>query len=95
MSETETECDHLFILFGVYGDVQVGGNDTTLEFLILCHVAAGEDSVQQEGHRPDPDGGAPAGHAGHQPPRQVQAVGKGDQNLVPGCIFDILYLANR
>ena len=24
MSETETECDHLFILFGVYGDVQVG-----------------------------------------------------------------------
>ena len=23
MSETETECDHLFILFGVYGDVQV------------------------------------------------------------------------
>jgi len=22
MSETETECDHLFILFGVYGDVQ-------------------------------------------------------------------------
>ena len=25
MSETETECDHLFILFGVYGDVQVGG----------------------------------------------------------------------
>ena len=61
--------------------------DTTLEFLILCHVAAGEDSVQQEGHRPDPDGGAPAGHAGHQPPRQVQAVGKGDPNLVPGYTY--------
>ena len=27
MSETETECDHLFILFGVYGDVQVGGKN--------------------------------------------------------------------
>ena len=40
MSETETECDHLFILFGVYGDVQVGGNDLkkTLHWSFLSCV---------------------------------------------------------
>ena len=39
MSETETECDHLFILFGVYGDVQVGGKKACCnhQFLILTY----------------------------------------------------------
>ena len=41
--------------------------------------APGQDPLQQEGHRPHPDGRATPGPPSHEPPGQGQAVGEGHE----------------
>ena len=42
---------------------------TNEKYISIFFVSAREDSVQQEGHGADPDGGAPAGRPGTPEPR--------------------------
>ena len=70
MNEELTQPDHLFILFGVYGDVQVGSE---CRHIWSCradwfYFSESQDSVQQERHSFNSDGRGPTSISGNQSP---------------------------
>ena len=68
MNEELTQPDHLFILFGVYGDVQVGGVTSGGAAVTSFTFSESQDSVQQERHSFNSDGRGPTSISGNQSP---------------------------